>query len=78
MPGVGRIVLAVLLAEAAEAIAARHYHSLCALSGVAPVTRSRGRSKLVLMRRASQARLRNALHHWAEAAARCDATSARI
>jgi endonuclease III len=37
LPGVGRIVLATLLAEAHQAIQARDYHALRTLTGVAPV-----------------------------------------
>jgi hypothetical protein len=35
VPGVGRIVLATLLAEAAEPLRRRDYHALRTLSGVA-------------------------------------------
>ena len=38
MPGIGRIVLATLLAEATQALTARDYHTLRILTGVAPVT----------------------------------------
>jgi hypothetical protein len=38
LPGVGRIVLATLLAEAHQAIQGRDYHALRTLTGVAPVT----------------------------------------
>jgi transposase len=38
LPGVGRIVLATLLAEATDALRRRDYHALRCLSGVAPVT----------------------------------------
>ncbi|WP_373562082.1 transposase, partial [Sphingobium sp. IP1] len=36
LPGVGRIVLATLLAEASDALQRRDYHALRCLSGVAP------------------------------------------
>jgi transposase len=39
LPGVGRLVLAMLLGEAAEPLHKRDYHALRTLSGVAPVTR---------------------------------------
>ncbi len=39
LPGVGRIVLATLLAEAHDPLRRRDYHALRCLSGVAPVTR---------------------------------------
>ena len=41
LPGVGRIVLATLLAEAWQPLRRRDYHALRTLSGVAPVTRPR-------------------------------------
>jgi transposase len=44
LPGIGRIVLATLLAEAPEPLKQRDYHALRALSGVAPVTRRSGKS----------------------------------
>jgi len=39
LPGVGKIVLATLLAEASDALQRRDYHALRCLSGVAPVTK---------------------------------------
>lgn len=77
LPGLGRIVLATLLAEASELLARRDYHALRALSGVAPVTRQSGKQRLVLMRRACHGRLRTALYHWARVAVQRDATSRR-
>ena len=76
LPGVGRIVLATLLAEASQAFAVRDYHALRSLSGVAPVTRSSGKRKgkraVVVMRRACNARLREAMCHWARIAIQHD------
>jgi transposase len=63
LPGVGRIVLATLIAEAYEPLQNRDYHALRALSGIAPVTRQSGKTLTVQMRRACNARLRNALYH---------------
>lgn len=77
LPGVGRVVLAVLLAEATEPVAARDYHALRTLSGIAPVTQQSGRSKVVIMRRACHPRLREALHHWARSATQNDPRSKR-
>ena len=65
LPGVGRIVLATLLGEAAEPLRKRDYHALRSLSGVAPVTRRSGKRCIVLMRQACQLRLRAAVYHWA-------------
>jgi len=72
LPGVGRIVLATLLAEASQPLADRDYHALRNLGGVAPVTKNsgkrRGNRSIVVMRNACSVRLRNALYHWARVA----------
>jgi transposase len=72
LPGVGRIVLATLLAEASQPLAARDYHALRALTGIAPVTRNSGKTSgarsNVRMRRACCLRLREAMYHWARVA----------
>ncbi len=75
LPGVGRIVLATLLAEAQDALRRRDYHALRCLSGVAPITKRSGKSKIVLMRQAAHVRLRNAVYHWARTAVQHDPRS---
>jgi transposase len=75
LPGVGRIVLATLLAEAHQAIQARDYHALRTLTGVAPVTKRSGKSCRVEMRQACSNRLRTAVYHWARVATQHDARS---
>lgn len=75
LPGVGRIVLATLLAEAHQALQARDYHALRTLAGVAPVTKRSGKSCRVEMRQACSARLRTAVYHWARVATQHDARS---
>jgi len=65
MPGIGRVVVATMLAEAAQALAARDYHALRALCGAAPITRQSGKSAYVVMRRGCNGRMRNAVYHWA-------------
>jgi transposase len=79
LPGVGRMVLATLLAEAWEPLVRRDYHALRTLCGVAPVTVSsgkmRGKRAVVGMRRACHMRLRNALYHWARIATQHDPRS---
>jgi transposase len=72
LPGVGRIVLAVLLAEAPGLVARRDYRGLRLLAGVAPVTHRSGKRISVSMRRACSPSLRGALHHWARVAAQVD------
>jgi transposase len=71
-PGVGRTVLAALLAEAPDALRRRDYHALRCLAGTAPITRRSGKSCVVLMRRAVSRSLRNALYHWARIAMQRD------
>jgi transposase len=75
MPGLGRINIATLLAEAGEPLRLRDYHVLRVLSGQAPVTRRSGKSCIVLRRYACNGRLRNALHHWARTAIQHDPVS---
>ena len=72
-PGLGRLITATMLAEAARPVAERDYQTLRTRGGVAPVTRQSGRSRLVVMRRACSDRLRTALFHWAGNAIRLDA-----
>jgi transposase len=75
LPGVGRIVLATLLAEASQPLRARDYHGLRALSGAAPVTRRSGKRGVVVMRQACHPRLREAVYHWSRVAAQRDPDS---
>jgi transposase len=75
LPGVGRIVLATLLAEAFEALQRRDDRALRCLAGVAPVTKRSGKSRIVLMRQAAHVRLRNAVYHWARVAVQHDPRS---
>ena len=75
LPGLGRIVLATLLAEAWQALQRRDYHALRCWSGVAPVTKRSGKSRLVFRRYACHPRLREAIYHWARRAVQLDATT---
>ena len=77
MPGLGRIILAVLLAEVWQLLRRRDYHALRSLSGVAPVTRRSGKTRVVVRRYACNKRLANALYHWARLATQHDALSRR-
>lgn len=76
-PGLGRINIATLLAEAWEPLRARDYHALRVLSGVAPVTRRSGKSCIVIRRHACNGRLQKAVYHWARVAIQHDPTSRR-
>src|SRR4051795_1826789 len=69
LPGVGTIILATLLTEAADPLGRRDHAALRTLSGVAPVTKRSGKSCTVVMRYAAQDRLRQAMFHWARVAA---------
>ncbi len=75
LPGVGGIVLATLLAESWDALQRRDYHALRALRGVAPVTKSSGKSRIVIRRLACHPRLANAIYHWARVAVQHDQRS---
>jgi transposase len=72
-PGMGRIILATLLAEAPQAVRERDYHALRTHAGIAPVTRQSGKRRYVVRRLACNKRLRNALYHWARVAIQKDA-----
>uniref|UniRef100_UPI003F9D36B2 transposase n=1 Tax=Roseiarcus sp. TaxID=1969460 RepID=UPI003F9D36B2 len=75
LPGVGRTVLATLLAEASEPLQRRDYPALRSLGGVAPVTKRSGKSCIVVRRQACNNRLANALYHWARVAVQHDPKS---
>ena len=75
MPGLGRIILAVLIAEGWQPLRRRDYHALRILSGVAPVTRRSGKTCVVVRRYARNKRLENALYHWARVATQHDPLS---
>jgi transposase len=75
LPGVGRIVLATLLAEACDALQRRDYAALRSLTGVAPVTKRSGKSCIVVRRYACHGRLVNGMYHWARVAIQHDPRS---
>jgi transposase len=70
--GIGTVVAATMLTEAAEALAQRDYQTLRAHTGTAPVTRQSGKTRLVRMRRSCNQRLRTAVFHWARNSIRLD------
>jgi transposase len=72
LPGIGRINLAALLAEASGPLSRRDYPALRTLTGVAPVTKRSGKSCIVIMRYGAHARLRNTVYHWARVAVQHD------
>jgi transposase len=77
VPGVGRIVLGTLLAEASGPLRRRDYHAIRTLAGQAPVTKRSGKSCFVQRRLACNKRLANAMYHWARVAVVHDPNSKR-
>ena len=75
IPGVGRIVLATLFAEADDALRRRDYHALRCHAGLAPVTMQSGKLRIVTRRLAVHGRLRDAFGHWANTAVQNDPAS---
>jgi len=75
VPGVGRIVLATLLAEAGGPLGRRDYHALRALAGQAPITKRSGKSCVVQRRLACNKRLAVAMYHWGRTAIERDPRS---
>lgn len=75
LPGIGRVIAATMLAEAAQPLAERDYHALRSYAGIAPVTRQSGKRRFVLMRQACNARMRHALYHWARVNTQLDSRS---
>jgi transposase len=72
VPGVGRMVVATLFAEAGALIDQRNHAALRSLGGLAPVTKRSGRSCVVSMRYACNHRLRDAFYHWSRTATQFD------
>ena len=70
LPGIGTRIAGTMLAEAADALRRRDYHALRAHTGIAPVTRQSGKSRVVQMRYACNHRLQRAVYCWAQTA-RC-------
>jgi transposase len=79
LPGVGNKVAATMLAEAAQPLAQRDYQTLRTLGGCAPVTKASGKRSgkraQVIMRRACNERLREALFHWARLSVQHDSST---
>lgn len=73
LPGLGKLVCATMLAEAAEPLERRDYTTLRGLCGVAPVTKRSGKQLGVTMRHACSKRLRTAVHLWSGNAVARDA-----
>lgn len=75
IPGVGKTILAILIAEASPLLKERDYQALRCLCGVAPITKQSGKSHRVVRRRACQKRLVHALYHWSRVSVQHDPVS---
>lgn len=75
VPGIGRVVAATLLGEAATEVAQRDYHALRTHGGLGPVTKQSGKRRVVQMRYACHARLREAFYHWGRVSVQRDLRS---
>lgn len=76
LPGVGRTVTVAMLTGAAQPLATRDYAALRTQVGVAPITKASGKRRLVQMRYACSARLRDAAYHWGRVSIQHDDPSA--
>lgn len=74
-PGLGKIGVTTLLAEAWQSLRDGNYHALRCICGVAPVTKQSGKQRLVVRRLAFNPRLANAVYHWARTAVQHDPAS---
>ncbi len=77
LPGVGPVLLCALLAEGARGVRERDVELLRTHGGIAPVTRQSGKQRQVVMRRACNGYLRDALHQWGQAALSADPRAKR-
>jgi transposase len=76
LPGVGRTVTVAMLTGVAQPLATRDYDGLRAHVGVAPITKASGKRRVVSMRYACDARLREAAYHWGRVSLQHDPPSA--
>jgi transposase len=76
LPGVGRTVTVAMLTGAAQPLATRDYDGLRTHVGVAPITKTSGKRRLVHMRYACDERLRDAAYHWGRVSVQQDEASA--
>jgi len=76
LPGVGRMITVAMLTQAAQPLATRDYDGLRRHVGTAPITKASGKHRLVQMRLACAARLREAAYHWGRVSIQQDSASA--
>ena len=70
------MVSVAMLTQATEPLATRDYDRLRAHLGTAPITKASGKQRLVQMRTACAARLRDAAYHWGRVSIQKDASAA--
>jgi len=70
LPGIGIRITGTMLAEAADMLRRRDYHALRTHTGIAPVTKQSGKTRVVQMRLACNGRLRDAMFCWGRSALR--------
>lgn len=68
VPGIGLHVAACLFGEAGRYLLARDRQGFRSISGTGPITKSSGKTRLVMMRRACNFRVRDSCYHWARIA----------
>ena len=68
VPGIGVRVAACLFGEAGRYLLGRNRQGFRSISGTGPITKSSGKSRLVMMRRACNFRVRDTCYHWARIA----------
>jgi transposase len=68
VPGIGVRVAACLFGEAGRYLLKRDRQGFRSISGTGPITKSSGKSRLVIMRRACNFRVRDTCYHWARIA----------
>jgi hypothetical protein len=74
-PGIGIRVASCLIGEAGRDLRDRNLASFRAQTGISPVTKQSGKTRLVYMRRACHGSLRDACYHWARVAVISDPRS---
>jgi transposase len=64
LPGLGPVIASTILSEASRPIRERNCHALRCYAGTAPVTKQSAKRRVVSMRHACSARIRQAVFYW--------------
>jgi len=75
LPGLGTIIAATILSEASGPVRERDCHALRCYAGTAPVTKQSAKRRMVSMRHACSARIRQAVFHWSSRSIMFDSQS---